>query len=73
MTGTGAQGRSVARAFNQSGQWSVRVLTRNKKGPVAQTMAGEGIEVVEANFEDKEALLSAFRGAYAVHEIYRLS
>lgn len=66
MTGTGAQGRAISRAFNNSGKWHVRVLTRDPAGPVANVLCNEGIETVKANFEDKDSLLKAFKGAYAV-------
>lgn len=68
MTGTGAQGRAVSRAFNNSGKWHVRVLTRNPNGPVAQRFKTEGMEIVQADFEQKGDLLRAFNGAYAVHK-----
>lgn len=66
VTGTGAQGRSICRAFNNSGKWRVRVLTRDPAGPVATVFRREGMEIVKANFEDKDSLLKAFKGAYAV-------
>lgn len=67
VTGTGAQGRAVSRAFNSTGEWHVRVLTRNPDGNVAQAFEKEGMEIVKANFEDKSSLLNAFAGAYAVY------
>jgi len=67
VTGTGAQGRAVSRAFNNTGEWHVRVLTRNPAGKVAQAFQREGMEIVKANFEDKSSLLKAFEGAYAVY------
>lgn len=69
MTGTGAQGRSICRAFNNSGKWRVRVLTRDPAGPVATVFRREGMEIVKANFEDKDSLLKAFKGAYAVFSV----
>ncbi|PCH42154.1 NAD(P)-binding protein [Wolfiporia cocos MD-104 SS10] len=63
VTATGAQGRSVCEAFRASGCWRVRALTRDASGPVARRYADEGIEVVQANFENKEDLIRAFRGA----------
>jgi len=69
VTGTGAQGRAISRGFNDSGKWHVRVLTRNPAGPVARVLHDEGMEIVKANFEDKETLLNAFKGAYAVFSV----
>jgi nucleoside-diphosphate-sugar epimerase len=68
VTGTGAQGRAISRAFNNSGKWHVRVLTRDPTGPVAKALGREGMELVQVNFEDKESLRKAFRGAYAVSQ-----
>ncbi|KAG6902450.1 hypothetical protein C0995_016311 [Termitomyces sp. Mi166 len=69
VTGTGAQGRAVSRAFHNSGLWQVRVLTRNPDGKVATAFRDEGMDVVQANFEDKASLLRAFEGAYAVFSV----
>lgn len=66
MTGTGAQGRAISRAFNNSGKWRVRVLTRDPSGPVAQALYKEGMEIIKSTFEDRDSLLRAFDGAYAV-------
>ncbi|KAG6891302.1 hypothetical protein C0992_009183 [Termitomyces sp. T32_za158] len=69
VTGTGAQGRAVSRAFHNSGLWQVRILTRNPDGKVATSFRDEGMDVVQANFEDKTSLLRAFKGAYAVFSV----
>ncbi|KAG5651149.1 hypothetical protein H0H81_009721 [Sphagnurus paluster] len=69
VTGTGAQGRAISRAFHRSGKWHVRVLTRNPTGQVAQALEMEGMELVQGNFEDKGALLRVFEGAFAVYSV----
>ncbi|KAG6910788.1 hypothetical protein DXG01_007676 [Tephrocybe rancida] len=69
VTGTGAQGRAVSRAFHKSGIWEVRVLTRNPTGEVAMALKSEGMTIVQADFEGKAALLQAFEGAYAVYSV----
>ncbi|RDB19842.1 NmrA-like family domain-containing protein 1 [Hypsizygus marmoreus] len=69
VTGTGAQGRAVSRAFHDSSKWHVRVLTRNPSGPVAQEFEKQGMEIVQGNFEDRDSLLKAFQGAYAVYSV----
>ncbi|KAF5388048.1 hypothetical protein D9615_000700 [Tricholomella constricta] len=69
VTGTGAQGRAVSRAFHNTGKWHVRVLTRNPAGETAQAFAKEGMEIVKGNFEDKASLLRAFEGAYAAFSV----
>ncbi|KAG6841863.1 hypothetical protein C0991_006271, partial [Blastosporella zonata] len=69
VTGTGAQGRAVSRAFHNTGLWHVRVLTRDPTGEVATTFKNEGMEIIQADFEDKTSLLQAFKGAYAVFSV----
>lgn len=66
VTATGAQGRSVCRAFWKSGYWHVRALTRDPSGVIARLYAAEGIEVVQADFEKKRELEAAFQGAFVV-------
>ncbi|KAH9932840.1 hypothetical protein B0H21DRAFT_835882 [Amylocystis lapponica] len=63
---TGTQGQSVCAAFNGSGTWKVRALTRNPSGPIARRYATQNIEVVKATFENKASLVKAFKGATAV-------
>ncbi|KAF8643353.1 hypothetical protein AX16_009082 [Volvariella volvacea WC 439] len=69
ITGTGAQGRAVSRHFNASGRWHVRILTRNPQGPIAQSLQQEGVEVLQGNFENKDDLKRAFKGAWAVYSV----
>ncbi|KAF8076746.1 hypothetical protein FPV67DRAFT_430595 [Lyophyllum atratum] len=69
VTGTGAQGRSVSRAFNRTDKWHVRVLTRNPTSEIAQAFKEEGMEIVDGSFEDRASLLKAFEGAYTVYSV----
>ncbi|KAG6823386.1 hypothetical protein H0H92_010419, partial [Tricholoma furcatifolium] len=46
VTGTGAQGRAVSRAFHNSGEWHVWVLTRDPDGKVATEFRDQGMEIV---------------------------
>ncbi len=58
---TGRQGGATARAMLERG-WTVRALTRNRSQPAAQGLASLGIEVVEADLEDRDSLADAFAG-----------
>ncbi|KAK5166848.1 uncharacterized protein LTR77_007577 [Saxophila tyrrhenica] len=62
---TGQQGGAVARACLKDG-WKVRGLTRNTSGKGAQTLAGEGAEMVSADIDDLDSLVKAFEGVQAV-------
>jgi len=63
---TGLQGGSVVRNLLKSGKFSVRAVTRNVGGDAAKKLGAQGIEVVEGNFNNKESLLKAFKGAWGV-------
>lgn len=63
---TGAQGGSLIRAIinDPKGNFSVRAITRNSGSDKAKELAKTGVEVVEADVDDKESLIKAFKGAY---------
>lgn len=63
---TGAQGGGLARAIlaDESGEFTLRALTRNPESDKARMLAAEGAEVVKADFDDPTTLDQAFRGAY---------
>jgi hypothetical protein len=63
---TGTQGGSVAKAFLGLPGWHVRALTRRSTSPKALALQKLGAEIVEANMEDAESLVKAFKGAHAV-------
>ncbi|KIO31512.1 hypothetical protein M407DRAFT_19455 [Tulasnella calospora MUT 4182] len=63
---TGAQGGSVARFLLQEGSFRVRALTRQPESAKALALSRQGADIVRADFNEPESLLSAFRGAYAV-------
>jgi uncharacterized protein YbjT (DUF2867 family) len=62
---TGKQGGAALRAIREHG-FPVRAMTRNPDKPAARTLAGEGVEVVRADFEDPDSLHTAVDGAYGV-------
>jgi uncharacterized protein YbjT (DUF2867 family) len=62
---TGRQGRAVARQFSMAG-WKVRAMTRNTTGPKAMALRSLGVELVEADLDDKSSLAKALDGTYGV-------
>lgn len=65
---TGRQGGAVTRALLGTG-WRVRALTRNPDGQKAQMLSTLGAEVLQGDMNDREALQSAFQGAYGVYSV----
>jgi len=63
---TGTQGGSVVSALLRHGGYAIRGITRNADGESAKALKNKGVEVVSARLIDKDSLIKAFRGAYAV-------
>lgn len=63
---TGNQGGSVVDTFLLQPGWQVRAITRDSSSARSKSLAGRGVEVVEANLNAPETLLSAFEGAHAI-------
>jgi uncharacterized protein YbjT (DUF2867 family) len=63
---TGAQGGSVANSLLNSGQYSVRCLTRNASSEKAKALAEAGAEMFEGTMDDPESLTKAMEGCYGV-------
>lgn len=68
---TGAQGGGLARAIlaDESGEFTVRALTRKVDSDKAKALAANGAEVVAADLDDYESLKKAFTGAYGVFAV----
>ncbi len=68
---TGAQGGGVVRAIlaDESGEFTVRALTRKVDSDKAKALAASGAEVVAADLDDYESLKKAFTGAYGVFAV----
>lgn len=66
---TGNQGGSVAQRFLQDPQYRVRGITRNPTSASAQDLSSKGIEIVQADLEDIDSLVSAFRGANVIFSV----
>lgn len=64
---TGTQGNSVLKSLMpHSSGWRIVALSRNKNSPKSRCLQQKGIEVREADLEDRDSLMQAFRGAYGV-------
>ncbi|KAF1814646.1 NAD(P)-binding protein [Eremomyces bilateralis CBS 781.70] len=66
---TGAQGRGVVNIMKGTAGWTVRAITRNPESDKAKKLASEGIEVVQASFDDEASLVTAFQGVHAVFAV----
>lgn len=57
---TGSQGGGVVNIMKKTPGWKVRAITRNPESDAAKKLAAEGIEVVQASFDDEASLTKAF-------------
>lgn len=63
---TGTQGGSVIRALLDDPKYTLRAVTRNTESDAARALAARGVEVVEADINNAEALRAAFAGSHAI-------
>ena len=63
---TGAQGGGVVRALLTGGKFKVRGVTRSVESKKAKELAAQGVEMVQANFDEPESLHKAIAGSYGV-------
>ena len=66
---TGAQGGSIVRSLLTDPQFAVRAITRNPESDAAKALVNLGAQVVKADINNKDELLAAFKGAYAVFAV----
>ncbi|KAK0619491.1 hypothetical protein B0T14DRAFT_603289 [Immersiella caudata] len=66
---TGSQGGGVVNIMKKVPGWRVRAITRNPASEAAQKLAAEGIEVVQASFDDEDSLVKAFDSVNAVFAV----
>ncbi|KAG9093176.1 hypothetical protein FRC07_011518, partial [Ceratobasidium sp. 392] len=66
---TGFQGGSVIKHLLQDGRFAVRGLTRKPNSAHAKELTREGVDIVQANFDDVESLRKAFKGCYGVYAV----
>jgi NAD(P)-dependent dehydrogenase (short-subunit alcohol dehydrogenase family) len=57
---TGSQGGGVVNIVKKVSGWKVRAVTRDPSSDAAKKLAEEGIEVVQANFDNENSLHKAF-------------
>lgn len=66
---TGNQGNSVAQRFLQDSNYKVRGITRNTSSAQAQSLSAQGVEIVKADLDDVNSLISAFQGAHLIFSV----
>ncbi|KAF2968407.1 hypothetical protein GQX73_g5178 [Xylaria multiplex] len=66
---TGNQGGSVAQRFLKDPNFKVRGLTRDPASEKARQLAAQGIEIVQAELNDVESLVDAFKGANLIFSV----
>ncbi|KAF2111378.1 hypothetical protein BDV96DRAFT_649939 [Lophiotrema nucula] len=66
---TGSQGGGVVNVMKKTPGWKVRAVTRNPQSDAAKKLAAEGVEVVQASFDDEASLKKAFEGVHAVFAV----
>ena len=66
---TGSQGGGLVRAIldDPDHEFAVRALARDARSAKAQELAAAGAEVVEADLNDQDSMVRAFRGAYGAY------
>ena len=65
---TGRQGGAVVRHVLPKG-WRLRALTRNPQSHAAQSLAREGVELVQGDMEDATSLARAAAGVYGIYSV----
>ncbi|KZO94732.1 NAD(P)-binding protein [Calocera viscosa TUFC12733] len=63
---TGAHGGSVVTSLLEDGRYAIRGITRDVNSASAQALIAKGVEIVPGQPGDKESVMKAFKGAYAV-------
>lgn len=66
---TGNQGGSVAQRFLQDPTYRVGGITRNPSSATAQKLSSQGIEIVQADLDDVDSLVTVFRGANVIFSV----
>ena len=65
---TGRQGGAVVRHMLPKG-WKLRALTRNPAGHAAQSLARQGLELIQGDLEDPASVVRASEGVYGVYSV----
>jgi NAD(P)-dependent dehydrogenase (short-subunit alcohol dehydrogenase family) len=65
---TGSQGGGVVNIMKKTNGWKVRALTRNPESDAAKKLTTEGVEVVQADFDNEDSLKKAFKVSWKLHK-----
>ncbi|KAH7140376.1 NmrA-like family protein-like protein [Dactylonectria estremocensis] len=66
---TGIQGSSVVEALLKDNTYNVRGLTLNIQSDSSKALAGKGAEMMQADANDYESLVTAFEDSYAIYAV----
>ena len=55
------QGGSVVARYLEKPEWKIRAITRDLSKPAAKKIEGQGVEVVAADLNDVDSLITAFK------------
>ncbi|KAH7128957.1 NmrA-like family protein-like protein [Dactylonectria macrodidyma] len=66
---TGIQGGSVVEVLLKDNTYNVRGLTRNIQSDASKALAGKGAEMMTADANDYESLVTAFKDSYAIYAV----
>ncbi|KAF6521494.1 hypothetical protein HZS61_015752 [Fusarium oxysporum f. sp. conglutinans] len=66
---TGGQGGSVVNSFINDPEWRVRGITRNPQSRKAKNLEARGVEVVQADLDDRASLAKAFQNANVIFAV----
>ncbi|PSN59356.1 NAD(P)-binding protein [Corynespora cassiicola Philippines] len=66
---TGSQGGGVVNVMKNTPGWKVRAITRNPESDAAKKLVAEGIDVIQASFDDEVSLTKAFEGVSAIFAV----
>ncbi|KAJ4259584.1 hypothetical protein NW762_007514 [Fusarium torreyae] len=66
---TGGQGGSVVNTFLNDQNWHVRGITRNPSSLKAQTLKARGVEIAQADLDDRDSLAKVFEDANAIFAV----
>ncbi|KFY97937.1 hypothetical protein V500_01855 [Pseudogymnoascus sp. VKM F-4518 (FW-2643)] len=66
---TGAQGGSVISTLLADGTYKIRGVTRNVTSAQSQALAAQGVEMIQADLNDEQALIKAFKGVSAIYAV----
>ncbi len=58
---TGAQGGSVISTLLADGTYKIRGVTRNVTSAKSQALTAQGVEMIQADLDDEQALIKAFK------------